>query len=1032
MGPAASPADPALQSIRQRAQWLVVAAIVPAWLLVTALTYLTYQHERDNRIAATVQLARTLAKQVDAQLDTGIAVLQTLAASNSIAQQDYKNFHAQVTQALAFGQASNIVLFDTELRGLASAVHPYGTPLPQAVKDRFPQMPVSGKPAVSEIFTGEVSKRTQVALAVPVLRDGLPVGRLEMLITPQRFASLIEQQAFPPTWTAAVLDASGNIVARNRDAERMVGKPATASLRQQLSLRDEGSSHGRTSDGVETIGCFHRSRAHGWAVAIGVPMAELRAELARSLGLVLAGGVGLLGVGLLLARRMGREIARPVQALVAPALALGRGEAVSLPPTRLKEAAEVGHALRQAHQVLQQRNAAREQAEAALRDSQSRLLMALELSQIGDWELDLATRELRRSARHDQVFGYAEPQPNWHVQDFVAALHPDDRERVQHLIQDVRIHGTPNWQYDCRIYWPDGSLHWIATRGTMVFEHGQPARMLGTVVDITERKQAEELRIQGVRLEAENRQMHEANRLKSEFLANMSHELRTPLNAVIGFADILRSPMLPPDSPKRHEYLGHIANGGRHLLQLINDVLDLAKVESGKFEFFPEPLELPKLAQEVLGVLQAEAARKQITLVCEHAPDLQPLVQDAARLKQVLYNFLSNAIKFTGQGGRVVLRTRMQGPERVRIEVEDTGIGISAADQLKLFVPFQQVNAGFTKQHAGTGLGLALTRRLVELQGGSVGLSSELGVGSVFHVVLPRTSGVGSAPADVLPPPAQPGALRVLVIEDDVGDQARLVQALSAAGYQVDVCSTAERALQLAASQHYDAVTLDLLLPDRSGLQVLAELRGGGTVDAGNGAGSGNVNSVERAGNRSVPVIVVTMVTETSVLAGFRISDVLHKPIRAHEVLAALRRAGLRGEGAAPRIMVVDDEPAARDLMAATLQANGMEALCFGDGHSALAALDELQPEAMILDLSMPGFNGFDVLQSLRERPGFAQLPVFVWTSMELSPAEWAELSRSAQAIAGKAPGGIDTLVAQIRQWHAQRDGSPLAEPGTA
>ena len=257
--------------------------------------------------------------------------------------------------------------------------------------------------------------------------------------------------------------------------------------------------------------------------------------------------------------------------------------------------------------------------------------------------------------------------------------------------------------------------------------------------------QADAARIRSLQLEADNRRIQETSRLKSQFLANMSHELRTPLNAVIGFADLLQSGAVKHDSPQHQIFLGHIANSGRDLLRLINDVLDLSKVEAGKFEFFPEPVDLTLLVNEVIEILQTQIQRKHLRVSADIDPALDHLVLDAARLKQVLYNYLSNAIKFTPDAGSVTVRARAQGATHFWLEVEDSGIGIAAADLPKLFTEYQQLDAGYAKQHQGAGLGLALTRRLVEAQQGSVGVRSSPGVGSVFHLVLNRIHGRDAA-----------------------------------------------------------------------------------------------------------------------------------------------------------------------------------------------------------------------------------------------------------------------------------------------
>ena len=229
-----------------------------------------------------------------------------------------------------------------------------------------------------------------------------------------------------------------------------------------------------------------------------------------------------------------------------------------------------------------------------------------------------------------------------------------------------------------------------------------------------------------------------ANQLKSEFLANMSHELRTPLNAILGFTELILDGHVTPAMPQYQEFLGDILASGRHLLELINDVLDLSKVEAGKLEFHPEPVDVPALIAEVLSVLRPAAAAKSIRLGADTDLGSTEIALDAARFKQVLYNYLSNAVKFTPDGGRVVVRARREAAHAAfRLEVEDSGIGIAPADMGRLFVEFQQLDAGTAKRHAGTGLGLALTKRLVEAQGGSVGVESTVGKGSTFFAIFP-------------------------------------------------------------------------------------------------------------------------------------------------------------------------------------------------------------------------------------------------------------------------------------------------------
>ena len=502
-------------------------------------------------------------------------------------------------------------------------------------------------------------------------------------------------------------------------------------------------------------------------------------------------------------------------------------------------------------------------------------------------------------------------------------------------------------------------------------------------------RQADQARRRAEQLEAENRQIQLASRTKSLFLANMSHELRTPLNAVIGFADLLHAGTVPPSSPKHRQFLGHIATSGRHLLQLINDVLDLAKVESGRFEFHPESLQLHRLVAEVCTLVQPGALLKGLELQVEIDGTLGELQLDPVRLKQVLYNYLSNAIKFTPDTGTVVLRAMAEGADWFRVEVEDSGIGIAPEDIPRLFVEFQQLDAGYDKKHAGTGLGLALTRKLVHAQGGSVGARSTLGAGSVFHLVLPRRHprlpGVEQAPWQ-----------RVLVIEDDLDEQLRWRQALAVPGFAADPATTGEQARQQADQRSYAAITLDLQLPGQAGLAALAAIRSGGA-------------------SHESPVVGMSMPVGTAGTASFPVTDILSKPLRSPEVLAALARVP-RPPDRPLRVMVIDDERVALDLMSGVLSAAGIQTVCLQDGRQALRELDLHRPDAIVLDLMMPGFDGFAVLDALLRLPPWHETPVFVWTSLLLTDDEYTLLAESARAIVSKGGGELLRVIEGLRR----------------
>jgi PAS domain S-box-containing protein len=534
------------------------------------------------------------------------------------------------------------------------------------------------------------------------------------------------------------------------------------------------------------------------------------------------------------------------------------------------------------------------------------------------------------------------------------------------------------------------------------------------VRDITERKQAQdevrqlnaslEQRIQErtAELEQANQELatrgaelERASKFKDQFLSTMSHELRTPLNAVMGFSELLSDEKYGPLNERQQRYVHHIHSGGKHLLRLINDVLDLSKIEAGRMELAIESVSARMLCDDVVSSLRPLAEKKSQGLTVDCAPGV--LVRaDAIRLNQILTNLLGNAIKFTPEGGQISLHARREN-HAVRVEVRDNGPGIPLDEQKRIFESFVHLQkAG--KASEGTGLGLAITQRLVALHGGQLELESEPGKGSCFFFHFSSADELRGQPAEDSSEPQTQGK-RVLVIEDDAVSARLLSVQLESEGFDVSVCEQPDRALAQAAEFQPAAITLDVLMNPTMGWEVLTELKNDPRT-------------------KSIPVIMVTVVDQPAVGATLGAEAYLIKPVEKGALLAAvhrcLRKRPTKDDTAS--ILVVEDDAPTREMIAELLKAAQFSVKTAADGAEARAAVAAALPQLVILDLLLPKVNGFDLLAEWRAEQRTADLPVFVLTSKDLSDEEQEYLRASAKLLLRKQQPWKQALLDQIRQ----------------
>ena len=510
-----------------------------------------------------------------------------------------------------------------------------------------------------------------------------------------------------------------------------------------------------------------------------------------------------------------------------------------------------------------------------------------------------------------------------------------------------------------------------------------------------------------VRLEESNLALKDANRHKSVFLANMSHELRTPLNAIIGFSELLADAREGQfDEATRRRFLNQIMTSGKHLLGLINDILDLSTVEAGQMELRLATVSVPEVVDQVVRLVEPLTAKKLIDLSTNVA-GAGEILADGGKLKQMLLNLVSNAIKFTPEKGTVTVGAR-RVKDKIEISVADTGIGIAESDQRLIFKEFHQVDQGPGRRHEGTGLGLALTKRFALLHGGDVTVTSRVGSGSVFTLVLPtRTSPVSTGVDRVAAGSKNgnghvPGPL-VLVVEDDPAAAELLTRQLVAAGYRTEVARTGNEALTKARELQPAAITLDIILPEVDGWEVISRLK----LD-------------DRTSG--IPIIVVSIVDNPELGMALGAIEYFVKPVDASALIERLRQFNVKGHDQF-KVLVVDDEPANRTWLKKALEPEGFEVLPASGGREAIELARSAKPDFVVLDLMMPEVTGYDVVEALRADEATRETPIMVLTASNLTEADKRLLNGRVLEIFKRGSVASSDIIGLVKRVTAHRNG---------
>ncbi|MEG4504252.1 response regulator [Microcoleus sp. F6_B4] len=658
----------------------------------------------------------------------------------------------------------------------------------------------------------------------------------------------------------------------------------------------------------------------------------------------------------------------------------------------------------------------RKRAEAALRQSETKYRSIFENAVEGIFQTTPTGHYLSGNSALAQIYGYES------CTEMLAELTEIDRQfyvnpnRRAEFTAALGACGQVS-KFESQIYRRDGSKIWISENARSICdENGSVLYYEGTVQDITDRKQAESA-LQSALEAAES-----ANRAKSTFLANMSHELRTPLNAIIGYSEMLQEEAEELGNEAFVPDLEKICSAGKHLLSMIDDILDISKIEAGRMDLYLETFDIHTLIESAVATARPLVEKNGNTLEVYCPDNLDTMHADMTKVRQVLLNLLSNAAKFT-QNGRITIGVerikneplRMKNQEEssqilisnsefLSFRVADTGIGMTTEQLQRVFQPFTQADASTTRKYGGTGLGLAISQRFCHMMGGSIEVSSTSGEGSTFTVLLPSAIKQPEIPnkvRDSTSPPVAPAVGTVLVVDDDPISRDLIQRALARQGLHVEVAGGGEQALRLAKQLRPDAITLDVIMPGMDGWAVLSALKADPDL-------------------AEIPVILLSFVGNKSLGFALGASDYLTKPVDGKRLAALLNKYRRDQDGVASnnltcQILIVEDDVAAREILRCVLETQGWAVTEADSGRAALDRLKVARPHLILLDLMLPEMDGFELIGEIRKSHSGDPIPIVAITGKNLTPAESQQLNGYVERVLQKGLYSCDTLLRYVR-----------------